>query len=142
MYSFTYIQVLKLLTGSTVRDVSCRTYRRFHATLTASTGIQAVSSQSCCAAALENKCSRQLAPPTASSSVLLTTSQRQTMSTRSSSVKRCLPNASSKRGSRAKIYQALFSAGSKVIRGIIARRRESLGTRFRANVTWYARARI
>ena len=37
----------------------------------------------------------QLAPPTASSSVLLTTSQRQTMSTRSSSVKRCLPNASS-----------------------------------------------
>ena len=52
MYSFTYTQVLKLLTGSTVRDVSCRTYRRFHATLT---GIQAVSSQSCCAAALENK---------------------------------------------------------------------------------------
>ena len=37
----------------------------------------------------------QLAPPTASSSVLLTTSQRQTMSTRSSSIKRCLPNASS-----------------------------------------------
>ena len=37
----------------------------------------------------------QLAPPTASSSVLLTTAQRQTMSTRSSSVKRCLPNASS-----------------------------------------------
>ena len=43
----TYVQVLKLLTGSTVRDVSCRTYRRFHVTLT---GIQAVASQSCCAA--------------------------------------------------------------------------------------------
>ena len=101
MYSFTYIQVLKLHTGSTVRDVSCRTYRRFHATLTACTGIQTVSSQSCCAAALEKQVTSlavhvwQLAPPTASSSVLLTTSQRQTMSTRSSSVKRCLPNASS-----------------------------------------------
>ena len=123
MYSFTYVQVLKLLTGSTVRDVSCRTYRRFHATLT---GIQAVSSQSCCAAALENKW--QLAPPTASSSVLLTTSQRQTMSTRNSSVKRCLPNASSSVDHVPK-STPLFSAGSKVIRGIIARRRESLGTR-------------
>ena len=93
MYSFTYIRVLKLLTGSTVRDVSCRTYRRFHATLT---GIQAVSSQSCCAGRSREQVTSlavhawQLAPPTASSSVLLTTSQRQTMSTRSSSVKRCL----------------------------------------------------
>ena len=43
---------LRTGTEATVRDVSCRTYRRFHA---ASTGIQAVSSQSCCAAALENK---------------------------------------------------------------------------------------
>ena len=32
------------------RDVSCHTYHRFHATLI---GIQPVSSQSCCAAALE-----------------------------------------------------------------------------------------
>ena len=64
---------LYLRTGSTVRDVSCRTYRRFHATLT---GIQAVSSQSCCA-----PLSRTSDKPTASSSVLLTTSQRQTMST-------------------------------------------------------------
>ena len=73
----------------------------------------------------------QLAPPTASSSVLLT-SQRQTMSTRSSSVKRCLRYLTR--------HQAwitcqnlpgspcppLFSAGSKVIRGIIARRGNSL----------------
>ena len=70
----------------------------------------------------------QLAPPTASSSVLLTTSQRQTMSTRSSSVKRCLPNASSSVDHVPKSTR-LFSAGSKVIRGIFARRRESLGTR-------------
>ena len=65
--------------------------------------------------------------------VLLTTSQRQTMSTRSSSVKRCLPNASSSVDhvpkSTRPALPPLFSAGSKVIRGIIARRRESLGTR-------------
>ena len=65
-----------------------------------------------------------LRPPRA-----LLASQRQTMSTRSSSVKRCLPNASSSVDHVPKSTTPLFSAGSKVIRGIIARRRESLGTR-------------
>ena len=59
--------------------------------------------------------------------------QRQTMSlTRTSSSLDHVPKSTRPGSSARALWAPLFSAGSKVIRGIIARRRESLGTRLEA----------
>ena len=126
MYSFTYIQVLKLLTRSTVRmSPAARTVVSMQLS-------QLVQASKLChrrAAArplsrTSDKPSRPCLATRSAHRELFTTSQRQTMSTRSSSVKRCLPNASSSVDHVPKSTRP-FLCGVKGHTWNIARRRET-----------------